>query len=41
VSTISREKEPYQFVQATLTVDEAELLANTCETPTERLVVCA
>jgi integrase/recombinase XerD len=30
---------PHQFVRELLTVEEADRLANACETPTERLVV--
>ena len=29
---------PYQYVKEPLTADEADRLANSCETPTERLV---
>ena len=30
---------PYQYTREPLTADEADRLANACETPTERLVV--
>ena len=33
------DKVPYQFVPEPLTVEEADRLANACETPIERLVV--
>ena len=30
---------PYQYVREPLTADEADRLANACETPTEQLIV--
>jgi integrase/recombinase XerD len=30
---------PYQYVREPLTADESDRLSNTCETPTDRLVI--
>ena len=30
---------PYQYVRGPLTAEEADRLANACETPTEQLIV--